>query len=144
MDENKLELFAAYLRELRKIRKEQILFTEIFAIYEELQTGLETGLCEWIDIDNVGFVVIGKKEICPLEYDYYIIDTYIEPSSRRKGITSKIIRDYMCQHKGKYYLEVINDNKTALEFWHSIGELHKVPNWNIQDSKSTPYWIDSQ
>lgn len=136
-----LKMFLEYIYELRRMRNESVTDKEIYNMFEELQWEISQGFCEWIDIDGVGFIVIGRGLKCPPDYDYYIIDTYIKPENRRKGLVSKTIKKYMNEHKGKYCLEIINANKAAKCFWKSVGELHIITDWHIDDKKSTPYWM---
>ena len=140
--DDKLEMFVAYIRELRKIRNEPVWFVEICSMFREIQEAIKDGAWEWVDVEGVGFIVISKGADRHPGCDYYIIDAYIEPESRRKGLMKKAILEYARTHKGKYCLEIINNNIAARKFWKSIGKLHTIKDWHIADCKCTPYWIE--
>lgn len=138
---DKYTMFSLYIRELRKIREEPVSDHEIRLMYSELLNEIQAGLSEWIEIGKEGFFIIGKNSNCYKKCDFYIIDTYVLPEYRRKHLASTAIRKYINTHKGKYCLEIINNNFVAKAFWLNFGKLHTIKDWHTYDYKCTPYWF---
>ncbi len=76
---------------------------------------------EWIDIYNgfekVGFILITTGSHCPAAYDYHIMETFILPKSRKKGLVKNTLLGFIKNHPGSYGLFILNRNVTAIGFW---------------------------
>lgn len=71
----------------------------------------------------VGYVAIEKNNQdskLPDDVDYFIIDSYIDPQYRHRGLMSKAMIDYCYHNRGKYLYYVLSDNKIAIKFWQSL------------------------
>ena len=76
---------------------------------------------EWVDIydgvERVGFILITTYEHCPAAYDYHIMETFILPKSRKKGLVKNTLLGFIKNHPGSYGLFILNRNVTAIGFW---------------------------
>lgn len=83
----------------------------------------------WIDIydgpEKVGFVLVATGEHCPVDADYLIMETYVHPNHRSKGLCFKTIEKLFTDNPGNCGLFILNSNVEAHKFWNKIFESHK-------------------
>ena len=82
----------------------------------------------WKNIFNdkneiVGFLLMGKDyEDDYIQSDYFILEAYVLPEWRRKGLMSERMKRYINNHPGKYAALIYTKNKNAATFWNHIFE----------------------
>ena len=95
-----------------------------------------------LDMDPVGFIVIGSFPECHPDADHYIVEAYIQPDYRRKKIMFDKMVDYIQTYGGKYCLFVASKNEIAKEFWNRVfKEVNYVPMALSEDPIPDPHFI---
>lgn len=78
----------------------------------------------WIDLFNgpetVGFILIATGEHCTIDADYLIMETYVHPKYRSKGVCYKMINRIFKKNPGKYGMFILNSNIEAHKFWNKV------------------------
>lgn len=73
--------------------------------------------------------------------DGYIEGLYIKPFYRRQGLGRKAILEYINEHGLPERLHIVNTNKVAKKFWHSIFKMRMLEKneidtlWEIEGLK---------
>ena len=98
----------------------------------------------WFDIfdgmENVGFIIIATGDHCPIEYDYYILEAYIKPESRKRGLMINMLEAIFKNNPGTYGCYFMIQNKDALKFYKRISKKFKFKPAQIRtDSKAFEY-----
>ena len=97
---------------------------------------------DWVDIydgvEVVGFVLITNGSHCPVNYDYHIMETYILPGKRKKGLVHRTILDYIGKHPGTYGLFILNLNIKAVAFWKRFLENKAIEKLDITKNPNVP------
>ena len=123
--EQKHALFRDYLEELDTFRDKAVLWNkeENEAYCDEC---ISSPKCSWNNIydrdgEMAGFLIIGKEGIMKHpDSDYSILEAYIAPHRRGKGLMEEAVKTYVLTHPGIYSLLVIRGNKNALSFWQTL------------------------
>ena len=118
----RLALFLAYAKEINEMAgwgyKSPADYLAWFNEY------LGRSYITWHDIEcggkKVGFYIIGQAPECHPDADYYIIQMYVKKEYRRRGLGKKAILDFISNHSGVYFLEIITNNATAHLFWADV------------------------
>ena len=66
---------------------------------------------------------VGFLQVDP---DGYIGGLWVHPDYRRRGLARKAIFDYVNDVGLPWRLHIVNTNKPARKFWHSVFELKKI------------------
>lgn len=64
-----------------------------------------------------GFLIIGTAPNCHPDCEYFIAQAYVAPESRRKGIMTKAVSEFVKDHRGKYCMDILYKNYSARIFW---------------------------
>ena len=114
------KLYELYIRELS-------LYSEALRGYtnEDIARQYETVShfddLTWIDIydglEKVGFILITDFDHCPPNYGYYVMETYIHPKYRKKGLVTKTLLAFIENHPSSYGLHILKGNIDAISFW---------------------------
>lgn len=122
-DSTRRVLYGDYIREIYKIACDNSEITQekidddIRAIYRSKHTKWHD---IWCDGKIVGFVIVGTGTECHPAADYFIVQTYVEPSSRKRGIGKQFLKDYIKEHPGVYCLDILDKNEVAHKFWAKV------------------------
>ena len=120
MDE-KMGLYAEYLKDLEKIRKKKFGATK-----KEKEAWCQAYIDHWdrytwlsvMDDDEcVGFVIIDTAR---QEGRYFIEQAFVKEGHRRKGLLKQAFQPFLFKHTGDYELLVIEGNSIAEATWQSI------------------------
>ena len=129
------EMYLEYKQELCAI--DDIIPTEkddrnYLANYDWMQDHPE--VVEWVPITaegtEVGFIIIsnyGDLDIMgdyDYRFDYFILDSYIEPAYRRQGLMEKALRELLDRKPGTYGLYILKKNEPALNLWKKLWKTY--------------------
>lgn len=120
----RLKLWYKYVRELDNISGTRAM--PLLEILKNFDKTIKDPNTQWIDILSsvdgslAGFFVVGTKNNCHPDADYYIQEAYILPKYRRNGIMSLIVKEFVENHEGIYCLLIINGNEIAKSFWGKV------------------------
>ena len=129
------EMYLEYKQELCAI--DDIIPTEkddrnYLANYDWMQDHPE--VVEWVPITTegteVGFILIsnyGDLDIMgdyDYRFDYFILDSYIEPAYRRQGLMEKALRELLDRKPGTYGLYILKKNEPALNLWKKLWKTY--------------------
>ena len=129
------EMYLEYKQELCAI--DDIIPTEkddrnYLANYDWMQDHPE--VVEWVPITaegtEVGFILIsnyGDLDIMgdyDYRFDYFILDSYIEPAYRRQGLMEKALRELLDRKPGTYGLYILKKNEPALNLWKKLWKTY--------------------
>ena len=129
------EMYLEYKQELCAI--DDIIPTEkddrnYLANYDWMQDHPE--VLEWVPITaegtEVGFIIISNYGDLDLmgdydyRFDYFILDTYIEPAYRRQGLVEKALRELLDRKPGTYGLYILKKNEPALNLWKKLWKTY--------------------
>lgn len=129
------EMYLEYKQELCAI--DDIIPTEkddrnYLANYDWMQDHPE--VVEWVPITTegteVGFILIsnyGDLDIMgdyDYRFDYFILDSYIEPAYRRQGLVEKALRELLDRKPGTYGLYILKNNEPALNLWKKLWKTY--------------------
>jgi predicted acetyltransferase len=104
----------------------------------------------WIDlydgIENVGFILVVTGEHCTADADYMIMETYVHPEHRGKGIAFAGVENLFKNNPGNCGLFILNTNIEAHKFWNLIIDSHKdsiltLPTSNQYDNAFCKYYL---
>lgn len=117
----RFRLLSDYLDELQDIagRSRQSELKKI-QYYHEICNSCMEWIDIWSDGECAGFLIIGRKPNCHPDADFYIAESYILPSYRRKGIMSKAVSEFVRLHSGIYCLLILKRNHYAKAFWKKL------------------------
>lgn len=129
------EMYLEYKQELCAI--DDIIPTEkddrnYLANYDWMQDHPE--VVEWVPITaegiEVGFILISNYGDLDLmgdydyRFDYFILDSYIEPAYRRQGLVEKALRELLDRKPGTYGLYILKKNEPALNLWKKLWKTY--------------------
>lgn len=129
------EMYLEYKQELCAI--DDIIPTEkddrnYLANYDWMQDHPE--VVEWVSITaegtEVGFILISNYGDLDLmgdydyRFDYFILDSYIEPAYRRQGLVEKALRELLDRKPGTYGLYILKKNEPALNLWKKLWKTY--------------------
>lgn len=123
-DIERLKMWSKYVQELDDISG--VRTTPLYEFLEDLEKTVKNPDTEWIDVRSpldgvlVGFLIVGTKNNCHPDADYYIQEAYILPGWRRKGIMSSAVGNFVRRHEGVYCLFVLKKNEVAKSFWRKV------------------------
>ena len=122
------KLYSSYINELKFFNPELQTQSDadVLKSYEEVSKFRDL---TWIDIysgpECVGFLLIASMEHCPPDADYLIMETYIHPNHRGKGLMYNSIHKQFLKNPGNYGLFILNANIDAHKFWNEVFTGHK-------------------
>ena len=100
----------------------------------------------WIDLyygpEVVGFILVVNGEHCTPDADFMIMETYMHPDYREKGIVFRAIENLFANNPGRWGLFILNLNKGARKFWRQGFDAHKDDVSRVEDvtkQYNTPY-----
>lgn len=134
-----LNQYTNYIKYLYNLRNEPITDTQITESFNAMLESEREDKALIVDINDKGFFIIGKNDNCHPDFDYYIIDTYLDPKYRRQHIMQNAINNFIKNHKGSYMLFILNNNDPAHMFWKTIGMLSIMDDRYNDDEKCTQY-----
>lgn len=114
------QLYRDYITEL-KLYNPNLIFLDndqMFKNYREVSSFSDL---EWIDIydgiECVGFVLLTNGSHCPENYDWFVMECYIDPGHRRKHLMQQALDQIMQTHHGTFGLFNLCQNLVAGTFW---------------------------
>lgn len=114
------QLYYDYVSELKMYNPNLILMSndQIFKNYKEVSAFTDL---EWIDIydgfECVGFILLTNGSNCPVNYDWFIMECYIDEKHRRHHLMRHSLDQVMRIHHGKIGLFILSQNLVASNFW---------------------------
>ena len=116
-------LYRAYIEELKFFNP--ILRTQtnkdILANYKEVSSFEDLF---WFDIydgpEVVGFLLVANGTHCTKDADYMIMELYVHPNHREKGLAKRAVLNLFHQNPGTCGLFVLNLNIDAQKFWNRL------------------------
>ncbi len=83
----------------------------------------------WFDLyygpEVVGFILVTNGVHCPQCADYHIMEMYLKPQYRGKGIASKALDKLFSNNPGKVMFFTLETNVDANKFWGAYYSKHK-------------------
>lgn len=140
-NKKRYKLFSEYITEIRNLMNKTIEPNEIHNMFQEIKKDMRKRNTEWIDIGDVGFIIVGKSPNCNPSCDYYIEECYITPEYRRQGLMTETIKDYVTDHNGTYCMFIINENAIAKKFWESLFIINVLNDRFNNNENCTQYWF---
>ena len=83
--------------------------------------------------EEIGFIMVCENG--------YIDSMWVNPKYRRQGFGRKLVLDYINKHGMPRTLHIVNTNKVAKKFWHSIFKMRMLEKneidtlWEIEGLK---------
>ena len=121
-------LYQAYINELKfynPILKTQSK-SDIIAGYKQVSAFSDL---TWFDLydgpEIVGFLLVVTGAHCTVDADYFIMELYVHPNHRGKGIATRAVSQLIKENPGNVGLYILNLNIDAHKFWNRIYETHK-------------------
>lgn len=117
------ELYHNYLNELKMFNPNLILLKaeDIFKNYKEVSQFRDL---EWIDIyhgvEIVGFILLTNGPHCPVAYDWFVMECYVDPKYRRKHLMKNAMQKVIQSHPGTFGMFILSKNKVAADFWNNF------------------------
>ena len=117
-ESERYKMYHEYMREILQMSDDE---------YSEKDTDkafcfyLDRTFIEWIDIyfgtRLVGFIIIGSYPECHPDADRFIIQAYVQPEYRRRGLASDVVSEYIRNNPGTYVMDILKANEPARKFW---------------------------
>lgn len=128
--QHRISLFMDYVHELDEIAKQETVDEE--EIIRNCITCMTTDHFNWQDIqcegEIVGFLITAVYPECHPDCDHFIVESYVQPQYRHKGLMSQTVRNFVKQNPGKYCMVILNLNEYAKGFWaHLFSEMNYAP-----------------
>lgn len=129
------ELYLDYKRELCALTGEQGLVDGLLQPKEDYIADVEffkdNKSFDWVRIadekyNEIGFVIIQRERTGGAINDYEIIETYIVPEHRRKGVMTNYVRQYATMNPGIYKVNIMPENVVAQKFWLNVPDGKKI------------------
>ena len=132
--------YTDYIVELYTMREEKIKFADIVKNFNKFQeyVNSDNNNISWWDLCNDGFITFETN--IDDNGTTYIIDSYIKPESRRKGVMTNWINAISKEYGKHFIIKIINKNEVAFKFWSSLGTLEKITPL-FDDDKVTTYYL---
>lgn len=132
--------YTDYIVELYTMREDEIKFADIVKNFNKIQecVNSDNNNISWWDLCNDGFIIFETN--IDDNGTTYIIDSYIKPESRRKGVMTNWINAISKEYGKHFIIEIINNNEVAFKFWSSLGILEKTTPL-FDDDKVTTYYL---
>ncbi len=142
-------LYRAYIEELKFFNPElkNKSTKEILANYKEVSAFKDLF---WFDLydgpEVVGFILVVNGEHCTADADYLIMETYVHPNYRGRGICFKAVEQLFKDNLGNCGLFILNTNKDAHKFWKQVFGAHsediiKLPTNDQYDNEWCRYYL---
>lgn len=74
----------------------------------------------------VGFLLFNSGKYVPRNVDYSVHEVFILKGFRKKGICFAAIKEIFALYKGRYKIEQLEKNKTAIDFWRKLYKTEKL------------------
>lgn len=114
------QLYRDYVTEL-KMYNPNLIFVDNDQIFKNYQEVSAFPDLEWIDVysgvECVGFILLTHGSHCPVNYDWFIMECYIDSDHRREHLMTDALNQLFSSHQGTFGLFVLSSNLTASEFW---------------------------
>ena len=132
--------YTDYIVELYTMREDEIKFADIVKNFNKIQecVNSDNNNISWWDLCNDGFIIFETN--IDDNGTTYIIDSYIKPESRRKGVMTNWINAISKEYGKHFIIKIINKNEVAFKFWSSLGTLEKITPL-FGDDKVTTYYL---
>ena len=136
------ELYHNYIKELGKYNPDFLFKTsdEIADNFRKINDWYDLS---WFDIydgiECVGFIIVTNGDHCPVEYDYYISEVYIDPAHRGKGLMTRTLERLVKTNLGIWGLYIIANNEPAIKFWNDFYKIAKIKTIPPRVNKSWQY-----
>ncbi len=72
--------------------------------------------------EMAGFVLFNTGKYVPKDIDYVVHELFLLKGYRKKGVGNAAIRILLDTYKGKYKIEQISSNMSAVNFWRKFYE----------------------
>jgi len=123
-------LMSLYLHDLSefaedlKVNKDGLFEYEGIDLYFKDEELMPFFICTKNEV--VGFVLINSGKFVDPNIDYSIHELFILKGFRRKGIAQITIEKILNSYMGKYKVEQLKENKTAIGFWRNFYEVQGI------------------
>jgi predicted acetyltransferase len=123
-------LMSLYLHDLSefaedlKINEDGLFEYEGIDLYFENEELMPFFICSQNEV--VGFILVNSGKFVGPNIDYSIHELFILKGFRRKGIAHITIKKILNSYMGKYKVEQLKENKTAIGFWRNFYEVQGI------------------
>lgn len=116
------QLYCDYITEL-KMYNPNLMFMDNTRIFKNFKEVSAFSDLEWIDIydgvECVGFILLTNGSHCPINYDWFVMECYIDAKHRRNHLMRHAMDQMVQTHQGKIGLFVLCQNLVAGSFWNN-------------------------
>jgi predicted acetyltransferase len=128
------ELLDQYLRELAEHREFAVGASDAseypyFELYWSECDRFPFGI--WSGDKLVGFALIRRVHTAESEV-MQVAEFFVRPEHRRNGIGSEAIEEVWRQHRGRWELQVMKGNTSAVNFWEKCISSH-AQQWEVEE-----------
>lgn len=136
------QLYHDYVNEL-KMFNPNLIFVDAASIFKQYKEVSQFPDLTWIDIydgvENVGFILLTNGSHCPVTYDWFIMECYIDQAHRRKGLMTQAMKNVIRKYDGTFGMFILAANKQASEFWDHFMKSESKPKHTLYPNQDMCY-----
>lgn len=133
----------AYIKEMSRYNSELKLYSKknINLAYTKYLMDKEQNVIHlYYEDEYAGFLIISTGTKCHPNADYHIMEAYVVPKYRNKGVMKQAITNRMVQYPGTYCMYMLKDNtkatKSLLHIFEAMGLAPEI----VKDEFVRPYF----